>query len=116
MLLQNILVMEDISTKEIRTAVAKQLSVSDQIQTGDLLRFDTDNGLHVVDTSTISYSNSLKTLKAIEKEKGQNSTSLYSLNGNKTTSDLFEAPSYAKLHETTENSTASSSSESGNNN
>ncbi|MDY5634930.1 MAG: LTA synthase family protein [Streptococcus orisratti] len=104
------------ATKEIRTAVAKQLSVSDQIQTGDLLRFDTDNGLHVVDTSTISYSNSLKTLKAIEKEKGQNSTSLYSLNGNKTTSDLFEAPSYAKLHETTENSTTSSSSESGNNN
>ena len=40
------------ATKEIRNAVAKQLSVSDEVQTGDLLRFDTDTGLETVDSSS----------------------------------------------------------------
>ena len=87
------------ATKEIRDAVAKQLAVSDDIQTGDLLRFDNDNGLKTIDSTSISYSHSLKKLKAIEKELGEKSTSLYSENGNHSTIDLFKAPSYMQLHD-----------------
>lgn len=86
------------ATKAIRDAVAKQLSVSDEVQTGDLLRFD-KNGLKEVDSSSISYTHSLKTLKSIEKKRGDESTSLYSENGDESTVDLFKAPSYMQLHE-----------------
>ncbi len=110
-------------TKEIRAAVSKQLSVSDQVQTGDLLRFDTDNGLKTVDTTAISYTKSLSAMKAIEKELGSESTSLFSKSGNKSTVDLFQAPSYLQLHESdstessdnkTETSQSSSSEEDSN--
>ncbi|MCW8518498.1 LTA synthase family protein [Streptococcus macedonicus] len=95
------------ATKEIRNAVAKQLSVSDEVQTGDLLRFDTDTGLETVDSSSISYSNSLKSLKSIEKKLGDESTSLYSENGNQSTVDLFKAPSYMQLHSSSSSSSSS---------
>ncbi|MGT2925203.1 LTA synthase family protein [Streptococcus caviae] len=85
--------------KELREAADKQLSMSDEIQTGDLLRFDKDSGLKPVDISSISYKkDSLASLKKIEKKLGQNSTSLYSKNGNKSTQDLYKAPSYKELH------------------
>lgn len=96
------------NTKAIREAVAKQLSVSDSIQTGDLLRFDTSNGLKTVDSSSISYTNSFKALKAIEKEKGTASTSLYSLNNNQSTQNLFSAPSYLQLHPKEDTTTSDS--------
>lgn len=89
----------------IREAAAAQLAASDAIQTGDLLRFF-DNELAPVDTSQFSYIDSLATELAIEKKLGSNSTSLYNLNGNKSTVDLFKAPSYQDLHST---STSSSS-------
>lgn len=85
--------------KELRKAADKQLSMSDEIQTGDLLRFDKDSGLKQVNISSISYKNdSLASLKKIEKKLGKNSTSLYSKNGNKSTQDLYKAPSYKELH------------------
>lgn len=93
------------ATKAIRDAVAKQLSVSDEVQTGDLLRFD-KNGLKEVDSSSISYTHSLKTLKSIEKKRGDESTSLYSENGDKSTVDLFKAPSYMQLHESSNSSSS----------
>ena len=47
----------------IRKAVATQLSMSDAVQTGDLLRFYTPNGLKPVDSSTISYTKQMDQLK-----------------------------------------------------
>lgn len=98
--------------KAIREAAAEQLKVSDEIQTGDLLRFDTDNGLKTVDTSKINYAKAMSQMKAIEKKLGDKSTSLYSQNGNKSTQSLFNAPSYLQLSETVTSSSTSSTSES----
>lgn len=101
--------------KKIKEATSKQLSISDSVQTGDLLRFDTSNGLKTVDTSKISYTHSLTALKKIEKEKGADSTSIYSQHNDQSTQDLFKAPSYLELHKettTSQSSTSTSSSSS----
>ncbi|MDG3143092.1 LTA synthase family protein [Streptococcus suis] len=100
-------------TKAIREAVSKQLKMSDAVQTGDLLRFDDDEGLKSIDPSSISYIGSMKTLKAIEKKLGDKSTSIYSQNGNKTTQDLFKAPSYMQLNPTQTDTSQSSASDDG---
>ena len=87
--------------------------MSDAVQTGDLLRFDKDNGLDKVDSSHISYIDSLKALKAIEKKRGEKSTSIYSQHNNTSTQDLFKAPSYMQLNpEITDTSATSSTSSS----
>ena len=66
----------DENTKEqldkIREAANLQLRISDSIQTGDLLRFFKGNDLGKVNPEDYSYTNSFKTLKKIEKEKGDN--------------------------------------------
>lgn len=98
-------------TKAIREAVSKQLKMSDAVQTGDLLRFDDDEGLKSIDPSSISYIGSMKTLKAIEKKLGDKSTSIYSQNGNKTTQNLFKAPSYMQLNPTQTDTSQSSASD-----
>lgn len=106
---------DETTSAELQTykeAAAKQLSISDEIQTGDLLRFYTESGLGILDSSKISYSDSLKALKQIEKEKGDQSTSLYSQNGNKSTQNLFKAPSYLELHKNDSEVSSSSTSES----
>ncbi len=84
--------------EEVRAEATLQLKISDEIQTGDLLRFDTDNGLKVVDIKSFSYTQSLDRLKEIEEKRGPKSTSIYSQNGNKTTVDRFNAPSYTALN------------------
>ncbi|MEY8462793.1 LTA synthase family protein [Streptococcus merionis] len=81
-----------------RDAAALQLKISDAIQTGDLLRFYKGSGLKKIDISEISYLNSLKQELAQEKELGDASTSIYTKNGNKSTVDLFNSPSYRALH------------------
>ncbi|MEW4354153.1 LTA synthase family protein [Streptococcus pneumoniae] len=92
----------DESTKaeldKIREAANTQLKMSDAIQTGDLLRFYTADGLGRVDTKQYSYNNSMKALKKIEEEKGEKSTSLYSKRGNISSVDLFNSPTYKALH------------------
>ncbi|MEQ9810025.1 LTA synthase family protein [Streptococcus jiangjianxini] len=97
------------TNKQIREEVAKQLKMSDAVQTGDLLRFDEDNNLKKVDSSNISYIDSLKTMKSLEKKLGDKSTSIYSRHGNKSTQDFFKAPSYMQLNPE-ETATADSSS------
>ncbi|MGT2866813.1 LTA synthase family protein [Streptococcus fryi] len=87
-----------LATQEIRDAVKLQLQISDEVQTGDLLRFYADSGLPIVDTTQISYTKSFKKLKDIEKDLGKKSTSLYSQREQKTSRGLFKAPSYAQLH------------------
>ncbi|MGT2910725.1 LTA synthase family protein [Streptococcus cameli] len=94
----------------LRTAASTQLAMSDAIQTGDLIRF-LKNDIPTVDATNFSYLNSLEAMIAIENKLGDKSTSLYSQNGNKTTQDLFQAPSYLELNgETDEAATVSSSS------
>ncbi|MGB4933266.1 MAG: LTA synthase family protein, partial [Streptococcus suis] len=87
---------DEVTQKEIddiKASAAAQLSASDAIQTGDLIRFY-DNGLTALDASQYNYIDSLATLLALEKELGIKSTSLYSKNNNQSTVDLFKAPSY----------------------
>lgn len=87
-----------LTTQAIREAAKLQLQMSDAVQTGDLLRFYADSGLPVIDSTSISYSDALKKLKAIEKELGDQSTSLYSQRNKKSSKNLFKAPSYQELH------------------
>ena len=82
----------------VRQAASQQLKISDQIQTGDLIRFYQADHLGKVDTESISYLNSLPILQKIEQEKGSQSTSLFSQRQGKTSADLFKAPSYQELH------------------
>ena len=103
---------DEVTQKEIddiKASAAAQLSASDAIQTGDLIRFY-DNGLAALDASQYNYIDSLATLLALEKELGAKSTSLYSKNNNQSTVDLFKAPSYLELHSSSSSSDASSSS------
>ena len=103
---------DEVTQKEIddiKASAAAQLSASDAIQTGDLIRFY-DNGLTALDASQYNYIDSLATELALEKELGAKSTSLYSKNNNQSTVDLFKAPSYLELHSSSSSSDASSSS------
>ena len=103
---------DEVTQKEIddiKASAAAQLSASDAIQTGDLIRFY-DNGLTALDASQYNYIESLATELALEKELGAKSTSLYSKNNNQSTVDLFKAPSYLELHSSSSSSDASSSS------
>ena len=83
--------------------------MSDEVQTGDLLRFDESSGLKPIDTSQFSYANSLDAMKKIEKDLGDKSTSLYSKNGNQSTQDLYKSPSYKELYGSSSTTTKSSS-------
>ena len=49
--------------ESVRQAVSQQLKISDQIQTGDLIRFYQKDHLGTVDTESISYLNSLPILQ-----------------------------------------------------
>ena len=106
----------DEKTKEqldkIREAANLQLKISDSIQTGDLLRFFKGNDLGKVNPDDYSYTNSFKALKKIEKDKGDKSTSLYNQRGNKSTVDLFKAPSYKELHPEDDSSSSTETSSS----
>ena len=99
--------------KEVRDTASAQLSVSDSIQTGDLLRFYNNKDLQPTDASKITYTDQLKQMESIAKDLGNDSTSIFSRHGNQTTQDLFQAPSYAELHGTSPSASSSSSSSSG---
>ncbi|HEM5489923.1 TPA: LTA synthase family protein [Streptococcus suis] len=92
----------------IKEAAAAQLTTSDAIQTGDLIRFF-DNGLPALDASQYNYIDSLAAEIALENELGTKSTSLFSKNGNKSTVDLFKAPSYLELNGTSTSASSTSS-------
>ena len=83
--------------------------MSDAVQTGDLLRFYTPNGLKPVDSSKISYTKQMDQLKQINKKLKDKSTSLYKQKGNKSTANLFKTPSYKELHPAESESSSSSS-------
>lgn len=91
------------------------LKISDAITTGDLIRFWPNDGLKAIDPNDYSYVKGLKKAKAIEKDLGDKSTSIYSQNGDKSTQDLWKSQTYQELHpdsdlnKKTESSTPASS-------
>lgn len=95
--------------EKYRDAAADQLSYSDKVQTGDLLRFADIPGLKPADASDYSYTKSMTQLKKINKKKGDKSTSLFHQRGNETSEELYEAKSYAEIHGTDSSSGSSSS-------
>jgi len=72
-----------------RKQVNKQLSISDDINQKDLLRFYTPKGFSKVDASKYNYANGLGKLENLENQKGVGSTSLWTENDNKTTQSLY---------------------------
>lgn len=84
---------------EWKAKVDKQLSVSDQINNGDLLRFYAKSGLKEVDPDNYDYKNALQKLSAKEKELGADSTSVFSKNGEKSTVDLYHTKTYKEYEE-----------------
>ncbi len=81
----------------IREKTDAQLKASDAVQTGDLLRF-LDKGLKPLDINQFNYKDALEQEIAIEEKLGEQSTSLYSKKGKKSTVELFESPSYKDLY------------------
>jgi lipoteichoic acid synthase len=69
--------------------VKQALSLSDKLNQENLLRFYTPEGFTPVDPKKYDYHDLDKKNAEIEKEKGGQSTSLYSKNGNKTTTALY---------------------------
>ncbi|WP_297075610.1 LTA synthase family protein [uncultured Enterococcus sp.] len=99
--------------KALKEKANLQLSTSDQINNGDLLRFYTDSGLKTIDPSEYSYLHQNDRLLETEKSLGADSTSVYSKHNNQTTVDLFKTQTYKELNPTAEPTTTSSSEETG---
>ncbi len=93
---------------KFKEAAAAQLSNSDAIQTGDLLRFATIPGLSKTDSSQYNYNGALKQMEKISKNKGDKSTSLYHKKGDQSTEDLYQAKSYEEIHGSSDSSSSSS--------
>lgn len=83
---------------DLEQQVETQLSISDQINNGDLLRFYSASNLKEVDPDDYNYLRQGKQLTEEEKEKGDKSTSVYSQNENQSTTDLYETKTYQELH------------------
>lgn len=69
--------------------VKSALSLSDKLNQENLLRFYVPNGFETIDPKKYDYKNEAERNEAIEKQKGEHSTSVFSKNGNKTTTNLY---------------------------
>lgn len=69
--------------------VKSALSLSDKLNQENLLRFYVPNGFETIDPKKYDYKNEAERNIAIEKQKGEHSTSDFSKNGNKTTTNLY---------------------------
>ncbi|CAJ1180183.1 LTA synthase family protein [Companilactobacillus nantensis] len=81
---------------ELKQKVAKwqdyvntKLKLSDTINNKNLLRFYTPTGFTPIDPKTESYQNEIQKLVQTRNSLGLKSTSVYSKNGNKSTTDLY---------------------------
>lgn len=92
--------------KGLQEAVAKQTAMSDKLTTGDLLRFHTASKLEPINSNEFDYKKSKEQLEEIANGKGKKSTSLYSLNGNKSTVDLYKTETYKQYEDEAEAKTA----------
>jgi lipoteichoic acid synthase len=79
---------------ELNQAVDEQLITSDKITNGDLLRYYQDSGLNSIDPSSYDYRNQKQRLEEIERQKGAQSSSLYSENNQRSTVGLYKTKSY----------------------
>lgn len=82
--------------------VSKELSLSDSLNTKNLLRFYHPKGFKTVKASSYNYSNGLDKAESIEKKLGGKSTSLYSKNGDKSTVDDYSTDAPELGHSTTD--------------
>lgn len=73
--------------------VALRLKTSDNVNNKNLLRFYTPNNFTPVNPANYSYRNEVEQLTKIRDDLGDKSTSIYSQNGNKTTTDLYNTDS-----------------------
>lgn len=78
----------------LKQKAALQLQISDQITTGDLLRFYSSSGLVPVDPTTFNYKKQMAQIEAIEKEKGAESTSVFSKNAQQSTVNLYQTKTF----------------------
>lgn len=78
----------------LKDKVNMQLAISDKTANGDLLRFYTGSGLTAVDPDKYNYKNQLSQMETIEKEKGKDSTSIYSENNNTSTVNEYQSKSF----------------------
>ena len=69
--------------------VNDKLKLSDTINNKNLLRFYTPNGFTPVDSKEYNYQNEIQKLVATRNDLGLKSTSVYSQNGNKSTTNLY---------------------------
>ncbi|MGG5315924.1 LTA synthase family protein [Enterococcus sp. AZ072] len=84
-----------------KQAVSDQLSTSDDINNGDLLRFYTGSGMKTIDPSDYDYKNGLQQLQKTESKLGEKSTSVYSRLGT-STEDMYNTQTYKQYHGTEE--------------
>ncbi|MHC5249469.1 LTA synthase family protein [Enterococcus sp. LJL90] len=82
----------------LQNKVNLQLSISDQINNGDLLRFYSDSGLTPINTDDYSYLRQVQQMQDITAELGDASTSLLSVNGGQSTSELYDSKTYQDYH------------------
>ena len=75
--------------KQDQDKVKKALSLSDKLNQENLLRFYVPEGFETIDPKKYDYKNEAQKNESIEKQKGNSSTSVYSKNGNKTTTNLY---------------------------
>ena len=81
-----------------KDAVSNQLSTSDKINNGDLLRFYTKSGLKAINPDDYNYLKNTDRIEKIEKELGDKSTSVYSKHNHTSTTDKYQTKSYQELH------------------
>ncbi|MDH6365470.1 lipoteichoic acid synthase [Enterococcus sp. PF1-24] len=79
-----------------RKLAEEQLSISDAINNGDLLRFYNDSGLLPINPNNYNYLDQLTRLTDMEKQLGTDSTSLYSQNNDSSSSNQFVTSGYLK--------------------
>jgi len=70
-------------------AVNTKLKLSDTINNKNLLRFYTPTGFTPIDSKDYSYQNEIQRLVKTRDDLGLKSTSVYSKNGNKTTTNMY---------------------------
>jgi lipoteichoic acid synthase len=92
-----------------REKASTQLTMSDALTNGDLLRFYTESGLEPVNPEDYDYKNGLEKLLSIEEEKGDKSTSVFSKHGNKSTQDMYETKTYQDYYGPKEKETTTTS-------
>lgn len=81
--------------------VSEELALSDSLNEKNLLRFYHPKGFKTVNPKDYNYANGLKKEKRIEKSKGIQSTSIFSKNNDKTTTDSYSTNAPEQGHSAT---------------